>query len=801
MKKKNVRLAALFMAGLVLGGPAYVSPASAQSGPHTLRGSVANEQASALAGAHVRVPRLEQGAIANNNGLYVLAGLPADTVTVYVSFVGYGSVSRLVDLRQGDAAEDFVLVATVETLFEVTVEEDEADRALLLSPQSVIRLEAADLAVVRGQTLGQTLDRLPGVTTLSTGPSIQKPVIRGLHSDRVIVVNDGVQQEGQQWGAEHAPEIDPFAPARIEVVKGAAGLEYGAGAIGGVVRVEDHPLPQEPGVGGRVMLNTFSDNRQGAGSIQVEGGSRAVPGLGARLQVSARRAGAAHTPDYVLGNTGFFERAAKFALGYSRGPLELEGHVSRFATELGIYRGSHFNTFAGLDTVLALGRPPVNYEFSYEIDAPKQDIVHDLSAARLRYNLGDGARAEVQYGYQRNRRQEFDADRLGGRDPLARAAFDLTLSTHTLDVKLQTAPRAFLGGNAFSHVGLSGMNQGNSSNIGYLIPNFRAYTGGAFARTKWLSGAFTLDAGARLDVRRMRAFPRERGNSGAFERIEQRWWGLSGAIGGIVQLADTRSLAVNVSAAWRPPGVNELYSYGVHHGTAQFELGNRDIEPERSLGVDFTIRQRSERLQFDGSLFATRIHNYIHLVPTGGPIVTVRGVFPGFQYDQTDAVLAGFDGSASVEIYRGLATDVVFSVIRGDDVTRDEPLLQMPADRVGASLAYTLPDVGALRGTEFDAGVRFVRRQDRYPTRVNEDGVSVPLDYVAPPDGYSMFRFGVQGELVLGSQSVRYGVSVENLLDTDYRDYLSRYRYFAHDTGRNIVVRIQVPFGTRRDED
>ena len=273
MKKTSVRVVALSGALLLLGASAFVSAVKAQTAPRTMRGTVTDGHAFPLAGAHVTVPRLERGAITVGDGTYQLDRLPADTLTVLVSFVGHESVVRVVDLRQRDAVEDFVLFEDVEFLNEVTVEDDAAEAALTVSPQSVIRLEAAELAVIRGQTLGQTLERLPGVTTLSTGPSIQKPVIRGLHSDRVIVVNDGIQQEGQQWGAEHAPEIDPFVPARIEVVKGAAGVEYGAGAIGGVVRIEDDALPDEPGVGGRAMLNAFSNSQQGAGSLEIEGGS------------------------------------------------------------------------------------------------------------------------------------------------------------------------------------------------------------------------------------------------------------------------------------------------------------------------------------------------------------------------------------------------------------------------------------------------------------------------------------------------------------------------------------------------
>ncbi len=761
----------------------------------SLGGRVTTPDGTPLPGVNVAVLVLERGTVTDADGRYVVLNLPADTLVVAFSSLGYERAERPADLRGGDATLDVTLRETVQTLGEVTVREDRAREALARSAQSVAVIDAAELAELRGQTLGQTIERLPGVTTLSTGPSIQKPVIRGLHSDRVIVLNDGIPQEGQQWGAEHAPEIDPFSGARIEVVRGAAGVEYGAGAIGGVVRIEDEALPTTPGFGGRLSVNAFSNSAQAAGSLELEGSPAAVPGLGVRAQASLRRAGDARTPGYVLGNTAFFERSAEVAAGYTRGPLELEAHASHFGTDLGIYRGSHFNTFAALDTVLALGRPPVDYAFSYEIDAPKQSITHDLVALRGRYALGGGARAEVQYGFQQNHRQEFDADRIGGRDPLERPAFDLVLLTHTLDAKVQTRPTGLFGGDAFGVAGVSGTTQGNRSEVGYLIPNFRATTGGAFARGTWARGPLTVESGARLDLRWLRAFPREAGGRGAFVQTTRTWTGASGVLGAIWTFAPSWSLASNLSAAWRPPSVNELYSYGIHHGTAQFEIGNAGLGSERSLGLDATLRHASTRAQFELSAYATRIADYIYLDPSGVIVVTVRGVFPEFEHAQTDGLLTGLDGSASYLVGDRLTLGATAAVVRGTDTARDEPLLAMPADRLGLSAGYELPELGPLHHPELELGATLVRRQDRFPTRLNDAGETVPEDYLAPPGGYALLRASLSGELVLGRTPVRFSLAADNLLDTRYRDYLSRYRYFAHDIGRNLILRLQVPLG------
>ena len=762
----------------------------------TLTGRVADADAAPLPGVNVTIAGLDRGTATDADGRYRLADLPADTLTVVLTFVGYERATYAVDLRSGDAVRDVTLRESVEALEAVTVQGDGAREQLGRAPQSVAVLDAADLAEVRGQTLGETLENLPGVTTLSTGPTIQKPVIRGLHSDRVIVLNKGVAQEGQQWGAEHAPEIDPFSGARIEVVRGAAGVEYGAGAIGGVVRIEDEALPRTPGWGGRLSANAFSNSAQAAGSLELEGSPAAVPGLGIRAQGSLRRAGDARTPNYVLGNTAFFERSAEVAVGLARGPLVLEAHASHFGTDLGVYRGAHFNTFEALDAVFEAGEPPVDYEFGYEIGAPKQEIAHDIVAAKAELGLGGGARAEVQYAIQRNSRREFDADRIGGRDPLLRPAFDLILTTQTVDGKVQTRPGRFLGGDAFAVVGVSGMTQGNRSTVGYLIPNFRAYTGGAWARGTWTRGPLTLESGARLDGRWLRAYPRENGGRGDFVETRRTWMGASGALGAIWAFAPSWSLAANASAAWRPPSVNELYSYGIHHGTAQFEIGTPDLGAETSLGLDATLRHASRRASFELSAYANRIADYLYLDPSGEIVVTVRGVFPEFRHAQTDALLTGFDGSAGWNVTDGLQLGLSASLVRGTDTSADEPLLAMPADRIGLSASYRLPDLGALYHPTVEIGATLVRAQDQYPTRVDATGAEVAVDYVAPPDGYALLRASVGGELLLGRTALRYTLAVENLLNTEYRDYLSRYRYFAHDTGRNVVLRLQIPFGT-----
>lgn len=735
-----------------------------------------------LAHASVLVADAERGAATDADGTFTIDGLAAGTHVLVVQHLGYRTARRTVAVVSGETITVKVLLApSLLSVEEVIVRAGLTDAEYLTrARQSVAVLPPDVLDRTRGQTLGETIKQLPGVTTMQTGPSIAKPVIRGLHSQRLVVLNAGVPQEGQQWGGEHAPAIDPFAPARIEVVKGAAGVEYGIGAIGGVIRLEPRPWPTASGVGGQVMANGFSNSRQGAGAVLLEGRPSRADRFSWRVQGSVRRAGDARTPDYVIGNSAFAEGSGALALQYRTDRSQVELHASRFATELGIYKGSHIGTLNDLQRAIGRERPPVEYAFSYAIEAPKQSIAHDLVTLKGTHRFSGGDRLEVQYGVQRNHRQEFDAHRRGG-DPMDEAAFDLTLNTHTMTAKWRMQPR----GDAFGVVGVSGMNQGNvNAESGYLIPNFRALTGGAFAHGTWMRGDWTVEAGTRVDYRWMKAFPRV---DNAFERRTHAYTGVSGVAGAIWRFAPAWSLAANAAAAWRPPSVNELYSYGVHHGTAQFEIGDASLTSERMVGLDATLRHVSSRARMELSLYHNWASDFIHRFPTRDTVVTIRGVFPAFAHQQSNVLLRGVEAQVEMDLSPALALGATASLVRGTDADANRPLIGMPADRGQLHARMRTPTVQGLHRSEVRSEVTFVRRQSRVPAGA---------DYAPPPAGYALVGLQYDTEWHVGEQPVHVGVSIQNLFNTRYRDYLSRFRYFIDEPGRTLVVRVRVPFGT-----
>ncbi len=731
-----------------------------------------------LPGANIYLPALQTGATTDREGKFNMPALPSGTYLLRCTYIGYEklelTIALTVDREQTLHLQPTTLEGEAVTIISKRDQLTESKQALTV-------LDPKKLEKTRGQTLGESLKEIPGVTTLQTGPAISKPVIRGLHSQRILVLNAGVQQEGQQWGGEHAPEIDPFSPSRIEVLKGAAGVQYGAGAIGGVIRVSPRELRVTPGFGGELTLNGFSNNLQGAGSLLLEGASKRFAGWGWRAQGSMRKAGDAQSPNFKIQNSGFAERDWSSALGYHNDRTGLELYYSHFGTELGIFRGAHIGNVTDLLRAIERGRPATNTEFSYDVKPPKQDISHNLLSIKGHHQIASLGRVEMQYGWQQNHRQEFDAHKPFSSEPPTEPSFDLTLTTHSGDLGFHHNPIK----NFYGHVGVTGMRQGNvQTGTVLLIPNFRAYSAGAFIHESWTNGKLTFDGGARYDYRRVQAYLRNR-DDGLITNLHE-YANFTGVGGLIFQFAREWSLGANIGSAWRPPSLNELYSNGVHHGTAQFEIGDLQLKSERSFNVDATLRHVSERSRVEVSAYRNRMNNFIFLFPDPEPTLTVRGAFPTFRYQQANAVLRGLEGLIEHRVGAFLQIGVSASLVRGDNLDADAPLIQMPADRGRLDIDFTLPDFGAFTASEFEIITTFVRRQTRFPNNA---------DYADPPPGYTLFDLNASTQVKLSRQMLRFNLSVRNLFNVSYRDYLSRFRYFIDDAGRDIVLRVQVPFG------
>ncbi|WP_345246809.1 TonB-dependent receptor [Nibrella saemangeumensis] len=772
----------LFRIFVWLFGVWTVFPTWAQSTCHCfVKGVVLDKDSrQPIPGATVLIKETGQGTVTDINGAYRLDQLCQGQYTLLSRIVGYKEVQQSIKLDHPDTAEqqDLLLPEEVIHLNNVNVT---AQRTDALNSQTIASLEGRNLEQTRGQSLGDALRAISGVTTLQTGANITKPVIHGMHSNRVLILNNGIRQEGQQWGSEHAPEIDPFVANRVTVIKGASGVRYGSDAIGGVVLVEPAPLPTQPGLHGSLNMVGFTNGRQGVASLQTEGAFGKASAFGWRLQGTLKRGGNLQTPAYYLDNTGLAEQNFSASVGYRTGSWRNELFYSRFNSRIGIFSGSHIGSLTDLQQVLETRQPLVKTSFSYKIGRPYQQIQHDLLKWKTTLKPSAGGEWTFTLARQFDDRREYDLhrprnDSLAG---LNRPELRFRLTTYTGDLAYTHRPFGKLSGAA----GISGLYQFNIMNGRPLIPNFRLYNTGLFWIEKLRIGKWEWEAGLRYDLRHMQAFWYV---NGVLDQPVFIFNSGSGTLGTTYSVQEKWQLRFNAGTAWRAPNVSELFSEGVHHGAAAYEQGDITLRPEMAYNYSLSSDYQGQRVQAEVNIFYNSIRNYIYLKPQETPILTIRGAFPYFRYTQTDALYTGFDATVNVKLLAGLNWTTKPSYLYVQDVRQNQSIVMIPPNRWENALRYELAKAGGFRDAYLSMGNLSVARQNRVPAN---------SDFMPPPPGYSLWNLSAGGMLPLSEhQQLELGVTVTNLFDVTYRDYLNRFRYFADELGRNLSVRVKWQF-------
>ncbi len=748
-----------------------------------LSGTVRDDHdGSTLAYADVWLVELERGAAADAAGRYRLDGLCAGTYTVRVAHVGCEPVEQRVVLR-ADMRLDLKLEHHGEELRELEIKRMRPDEQV---GHAHAEVDPGAMERAAGQDLAGMAGALPGVAVLRSGPTIGKPVIHGLSGNRILILNQGVRQEDQQWGSEHAPGLDPLSGDRITVIKGAAGVQYGADAIGGVLITEPAVLPRGPGIGGDVRLLGGLNGRGGGAAGSLQGGVKGLDGFGWRVQGSGRVFGDQQAPGYVLSNTGLREGAFSASVGWRTHRNSVLVYYSWFHRELGIMRAAHSGNLTDLRNAIASGRPWYVAPFTHAIDAPRQTMWHHLLKAEVGRYLNEHDQLLLTYGHQRNERQEFDIRR-GGRS--ARPALDLQLATHTADVVY----KHHIGQHVHGRFGVSGSHQGNvnipGTGVRPLIPNYRKRSGGVFVLEHFpLNDRTELEAGARLEGTLIEVFTYDAANT--FITPEHRFTNHAFSIGLDHQLGDSLRLRANASSAFRPPHVSELYSEGLHHGAAAIETGDPTLGSERAWKavVDLSGTFLKGRLVMDLTLHGALVDGYIGLLPTGERL-TIRGAFPEFTYTATDARLYGTDLSVRFAITPRWALRSEWSLVRGHDVRNGGWLFQLPGDRTVNTLLFTPADAAGWRGMELGLTSTVVLRQTRVPVG----------DLMPTPATYHLVGFSASVARTTGNGELRFGVRGENVFNAAYRDYLDRFRYYADARGADVTLWVRYAFGRTTD--
>jgi iron complex outermembrane receptor protein len=752
----------------------------AQTNCHcTLKGIVASkENKEKVPGAYVYIKGTNKATVSDNNGQFILTDLCPGKYTLVCQMASFDSIETIINLED-EKEEDFLLSTHDEHLQEVFVQ----GRKQEITSQVKSELSAEERSQKDGLSLGEMLKGLTGVQSLQTGSSVSKPVIHGLHSSRVIILNQGVRQEGQNWGSEHAPEIDPFVSKNIQVIKGPGGLRYGGDAIGGIVMLEPNALPDSSAIHGAVQSIYFSNGRQGVISGLLEGGIPRHKGWGWRIQGTLKDGGNVQTADYYLSNTGVKEENVSLALGYKSNRWGTDLFYSRFHTIIGIYEGSHIGNISDLERSIALPRPLVAFtpaEFIRKIDRPNQDVWHDLAKVKAFYHLPNQATLRATVAAQSDERWELDVLRAGKNINTLRFNLDTFSGEILYDETNSNSLWKGQAGVTFLDQGniTSGQKVQNPTLTTSLLPNYSLQNLGVFAIERRATERWEIEAGVRYDVKEIETHRPKSNFSSTILRNKHVFAGLSGSVGFTYHWNPQTESQFTVSRAFRAPGANELFSNGVHHGAGAYEIGDVDLKGETGTNISFSTNFKPERWDFELGLYSNQIHNFIYLRPsvinlTAAYATTVRGVFPIFTYQQIDAQFQGIDFQATYLVSPRLSVQQKTSIVRAFDTQNDQFMVNIPADRFDYLIRYAFKKNSAY----VSGGITQVARQTR---------VELGSDYAIPPAGY----FLVNLNWGMTYKKVDVSLRVSNALNAAYRDYLNRFRYYADDQGRNISLKV-----------
>ena len=775
-------------------------------------GQVLDENDQPVIGAGVIILPQQNGQATDSAGNFEFVDLCRGKYSIKVQYLGYQDVEFNLSIR-GDVNRVIHLKEMVTELDEVVIQHH--DEAHTEHATNLVQLDERKLAESAGKSLGESLKEIPGVNSIQTGPGIYKPVIHGVHGQRILILNHGIRQEGQQWGAEHAPEIDPFIASNIVVIKDASAIKYGTDALGGVIVVNPSPIPEKAELGGTFNSILQSNGRSGTVSGMLEGGIKNRDGWGWRVQGTLKRAGDFHTPNYSLTNTGIKEANFSASGGYHPEKMGVDVFFSHFQTELGILKGTSTETKD--DLFAAMERPVPEYTtgFSYSITEPRQTVSHNLLKLNGHIQSEEGE-WRWQYGFQNNNRKEFD-QRIGDLSNIP--AIDLRLNTHSLDIEWETRhsdKRTF-------SFGVNGMYQQNKNIPGThripFIPNFTTISTGAFGIIKLFLNTWTIDLGIRYDYRHYATKGYDFKNS--FYSTTFDFNNVSVSSGATKQLGKGQTLNLNLSSSWRPPHVAELYSVGKHQSAAAIEYGlmlndstNEVIDinevnfnTEQALKLVASYHLRNELFALGVGPYVNYIFNYIYL-RAGGITQNVRGVYPYFRYSQTDALFLGADLSATWYVNRYFRVIPQASLLRASDEINHDYFVFVPSNRYELALRYERPSLLTFRNFYVESKVKYVAKQTRAPRVITAREIDEAretnidpfetdkrnFDFMAAPAAYWLWNLSAGVSIKTKRIQYDFRISSENTLNQTYREYTNRFRYYADDVGRNIIFSFKCIF-------
>lgn len=767
---------------------------------HTIKGTIsANNQP--LQDAHIALGN--RYTFSNISGQYSISGINSGSYRISISSVGYKNIDTLIIVNK-DLILDFSLDENVTVLQEVVVQSE--GRENRIKKRTSESLEFADDTFIRknlGGSLIQSLERIAGINTIAIGSGQSKPIIRGLGFNRVVVAENGIKHEGQQWGADHGLEIDQYAVGAVKIIKGPLSLLYGSDAIGGVIEIEKPKAPEKHTLGGSLDLTGKSNN-------DLYGTSFNLYGRKDKLFFDTRITYTDYADykvpvDYIniysyqaplhknrLRNTAGNEFNLHFNTGYITDNFKSVFYISNLKTESGLFANAHGLEPRNVDTDL-------HDTSSRDIQNPSQQVNHFKIINLTTFNIKNHI-FEIETGYQNNFRQEFsDYIPHGFMPPVYPENLPIQKNLereYSKNVYSLNFKDRFDLGNHNITAGINTEYQNNNiGGWGFIIPEYKQFTTGVFAYDKiTLSSKLLLHLAARYDYGNIKTgnyydwFTSGSGDNNNLQRahaLSRTFNSLSWGIGLNYNL-ENWFFRMNAGKSFRMPIAKELASNGVNYHHFSYETGNASLSAEESYQLDLGIIWQQNSLYIEASPFINYFPNYIYLNPTSDFDYLYGAGNQIYQYTENKVLRYGTELKLNYNFTENYSAEIIGEYVYSEQksgVKKGFTLPFSPPASVLFNFTYK-PDSGKIFKNNF-AGIdyKLIAKQNK----------------IVPPEtktrGYQIINLSFGTDIKWQDQFISFNFQIQNLLNSKNMNHTSFYRLIGvPEPGRNIILSVKIPF-------
>ncbi|MBA3705176.1 MAG: TonB-dependent receptor [Bacteroidetes bacterium] len=777
----------------------------------SLSGKITDKQTGeSIPGAAIYISDLKTGTVSGIDGSYKIENLPQTKVLLQISFIGYKTIIETVDLAV-TTTKDFVLEVSIKEIHEVVVTGLSTAGERKRTPTPISTITKIQLLQNSSTNIIDALSKQPGISQVSTGTGISKPVIRGLGYNRVVVLNDGIRQEGQQWGDEHGIEIDESSVSKVEILKGPASLSYGSDAMAGVINMISDPTLPEGKISGNLIGNYQTNNGLIGYSMNIAGNQK---GFIWDLRYSNKFAHAYQNKyDGYVFNSNFKENNVGGIIGFNKSWGYSHLHFSSYNITPGIIEGDRDSTTGKFIKPIAIDdstsgeQIATNRDFkNYTPSVPFQKINHYKVVLNNSFVIGNGSIKAI-LGFQQNQRKEYG-------DILKPNQYELYFLLNTINYDLRyVLPEK----NKFNiSLGVNGMQQ-TSKNKGreFLVPEYNLFDIGVFTILKKSFDKLDISGGIRYDTRTQHSedlFLNAKGEKTdasdtasyhQFNSFNSTFSGVSGSIGVTYEFSEKVFAKLNASRGYRAPNISELGANGRHEGTLRYEMGDFKLKAESSLQIDAALGIDAEHVSAEVDVFSNSISNFIFLRQlnsvNGGDSITDG--LSTFKFVAGNANLMG--GEITIDVHPHpldwLHFENSFSYVQSvqtgeSDSTRYLPFT--PAPKLHSELRATIKKLGTLMSNAY------VKIEAENYLAQNNFYSAYGTETKTP--GYTLINLGMGTDFVNKKKLIcSLYVSINNLTDAAYQNHLSRLKYAAvnnvtgrtgvYNMGRNISFKVVIP--------